>query len=212
MELLYANLDNKGQLIKRLTTIPHCVEFPKEGYLSKNNAKLNVLFIGRDSPEKRFELILQIAKWAADQNLPYEFHIVGPEPTKFLSSDCHTIRWYRSISNREQINEIYRKVDVILLTSVSEGFPKVLAEAMAFSVIPVATKVGDIPMQIKTNVNGFITVVDDCVNESLFHLSNLHQDSDLRNRIRENAYSYAAENFKKERFKNDWKRIIEPLS
>jgi glycosyltransferase involved in cell wall biosynthesis len=107
---------------------------------------------------------------------------------------------------------MYRNVDVILLTSVIEGFPKVLAEAMAFSVIPVATKVGDIPMQIKTNVNGFITAVDDCVNESLFHLSNIHQDPDLRNRIRENAYSYAVENFRKERFQNDWKRIIDPLS
>ncbi len=212
LEVLYDNLDNKGQLIKRLTTIPHCVEFPKEGYLSKNNDKLKVLFIGRDSVEKRFELILQIAKRAADQNLPYEFHIVGPEPTKFIASEWHTIRWYGSISNRDEINEMYRNVDVILLTSVIEGFPKVLAEAMAFSVIPVATKVGDIPMQIKTNVNGFITAVDDCVNESLFHLSNIHQDPDLRNRIRENAYSYAVENFRKERFQNDWKRIIDPLS
>lgn len=205
---LYLDLENKTQLLKRLSTIPHCVDFPKEGYLDKNNDKLKVLFIGRDSAEKRFNLILQIVQIVADKNLPIEFHIIGPEPNKFSAHELPNMRWYGSLNNRNQINAIYRQLDVILLTSSSEGFPKVLAEAMAFSVIPIATKVGDIPLHIETNVNGFITAVDTCVHESLLHLSNLYLNHDLRTRLRENAYAYAAKNFRKERFQNDWKRII----
>lgn len=205
---LYLDLENKTQLLKRLTTIPHCVDFPKEGYLDKNNDKLKVLFIGRDSAEKRFNLILQIVRIVADKNLPIEFHIIGPEPSRFSAHELPNILWYGSLKNRNQINEIYRLMDVVLLSSSSEGFPKVLAEAMAFSVIPIATKVGDIPMHIETNVNGFITAVNTCVHESILHLSNLYKDPNLRSRLRENTYEYAAKNFRKERFQNDWKRII----
>src|SRR5690606_14702914 len=46
---------------------------------------------------------------------------------------------------RAEINPIYAVAHCMLLPSRSEGWPKVLREAMAFGVVPVASAVGSLP-------------------------------------------------------------------
>ena len=55
-----------------------------------------------------------------------------------------------------ELFEILKNSDCILLPSKSEGFPKVLAEAMNFGCIPIASNVGSIAHYIQDGVSGFI--------------------------------------------------------
>lgn len=47
------------------------------------------------------------------------------------------------LDTREEISEIYKKMDCLVLSSITEGFPNVLIEAMSFGVPCISTDVGD---------------------------------------------------------------------
>lgn len=47
------------------------------------------------------------------------------------------------IDNRAELSKIYKKMDCLVLSSITEGFPNVLIEAMSFGVPCISTDVGD---------------------------------------------------------------------
>ena len=47
------------------------------------------------------------------------------------------------IDSKIELSEIYKKMDCLVLSSVTEGFPNVLIEAMSFGVPCISTDVGD---------------------------------------------------------------------
>ena len=196
----------------RITVINHCVSFPSEGIITKNYDKMHVLFIGRDSNEKRFQYFLEIIHELIKDGLPLEIHIVGPDHADYPEEKSHQINWYGTLSNRALIEQIYRKAHVLVNTSSSEGFPKVIAEAMAFSCVPIATAVGDVPSQISMNQNGYLTSPANCVSETIAILKQLNSNPEELSRIAENCYLYAIKKFSEERFKHEWKSVIESLS
>ena len=51
---------------------------------------------------------------------------------------------------------IYSKCDFIILPSKSEGFPKVIGEAMNYGCIPIVSDVSCISQYIQNGVNGFL--------------------------------------------------------
>ena len=209
---LYKEVGHSSAFKDRMTVINHCVSFPSEGMITKQNDKMHVLFIGRDSNEKRFPYFLEIIQELIKDRLPLEIHIVGPDHTDYPEVKSHQINWYGTLSNRALIEQIYRKSHILVNTSSSEGFPKVIAEAMAFSCVPIATAVGDVPSQIQMNQNGYLTSPANCVSETIDILKQLHSNPEELSRIAENCYLYAITKFSEERFKHEWTSVIESLS
>lgn len=205
---LYKEAGYEKKLIERCHIITHAVDIPKT--IQKDTTPpLHIAFVGRDSVEKRFELILQVANLCQVKNLPVQFHIAGPDPDKFLESSSPNMMWYGEVRERNKLNEIYQKCHVLLLTSSSEGFPKVVAEAMAFECIPVVTKVGGMADHIQHNETGILTDADNCVNESIHWITELIKDTELRERLGKSAYSYACKKFSFTTFEAGWKKIID---
>jgi glycosyltransferase involved in cell wall biosynthesis len=196
----------------RITVINHCVSFPSEGIITKHYDKMHVLFIGRDSNEKRVQYFLEIIHELIKEGLPLEIHIIGPDHADYPEETSHQINWYGTISNRALIEQIYRKAHVLVNTSSSEGFPKVIAEAMAFSCVPIATAVGDVSSQIQMNQNGYLTSSTNCISETIAIVKQLNSNPEELSRIAENCYLYAITKFSEERFKHEWKSVIESLS
>lgn len=196
----------------RITVINHCVSFPSEGIITKHYDKMHVLFIGRDSNEKRFQYFLEIIHELIKDGLPLEIHIVGPDHADYPAVKSHQINWYGTLSNRALIEQIYRKAHVLVNTSSSEGFPKVIAEAMAFSCVPIATAVGDVPSQISMNQNGYLTSSTNCISETIAIVKQINSNPEELSRIAENCYLYAIKKFSEERFNHEWKSVIESLS
>jgi len=62
---------------------------------------------------------------------------------------------FHGFLERKQVFEIYKKAHFILLPSDSEGFPKVIAEAMNFGCIPIVSDISSIGQYINTNT-GFL--------------------------------------------------------
>jgi glycosyltransferase involved in cell wall biosynthesis len=126
--------------------------------LKKFTAPYNFVFIGRLEDEKGVRLILETFR-EFDSHYINSLVIIGDGPKRLdyerIVSDQKHIKFLGGLSNKS-IHEILITTDFLLLPSVaSEGFPKVIAEAACYGVIPIVSDVGSIAHYINED-NGFV--------------------------------------------------------
>jgi glycosyltransferase involved in cell wall biosynthesis len=157
---------------------------------------------GRLSAEKGFDLLI----WAVDAllktGLDMELLIAGEgeeQPRlEALVGQLALRERVRLLGYRANLKETYEAMDVFALSSLREGLPNVLLEAMALEVPVLATCVAGVPRLIADGTNGLLVVPGSV--EALTHgLARLLADADLRRRLgqagRETVaarYSFAA--------------------
>ncbi len=122
-----------------------------------------VLFLGRFEKEKNPQMLLRAIK---ESNTTGFFVGSGQleELLKNLSKELNANITFQKAIENEQVPEILACADVLGLTSLYEGFPMVLIEAMAAGVACISTDVGDVSKMIEEGVTGYIvdesTIVD----------------------------------------------------
>jgi len=201
-------ISNPSLFWNRIQIIENGVRLPGT-YSDRNNENLDVIFVGRNSPEKRIERVGRVAEMSAMRSSNISFTLVGP------GEDALAQRYKCFVTFKGVIKDIaaiYEKADVILTTSDREGFPMVIMEAMAYGVIPVCTDVGGLKYHIKNNVNGFLVPSNDPEDQLIKNiyeiLQMLAKDHICRRRISENAYQYANEHFDIERTKRQYRDLL----
>lgn len=116
---------------------------------SSDPAEKYIGFIGRVVPIKDVKTLLRAARIVCDKLPGARFMIAGPyaeDPVYF--DECRKIVKMLGIEDkvdfmgRQQIMDVLPKMDVIVLTSISEGLPLVILEAYACGKPVVATDVG----------------------------------------------------------------------
>nr|WP_236023334.1 glycosyltransferase family 4 protein [Chitinophaga chungangae] len=110
-----------------------------------------LLYVGRGTPEKRVHLVAAIAK-AAGVTAGFIGNVEGAVPED-LRAHC---RFYGEQTEPAEIDELYRRHRVIVITSIREGFPMVIMEGMARGLAVLATDAGDIPFHVRNNENGYL--------------------------------------------------------
>ena len=65
------------------------------------------------------------------------------------------------LGERNDVYDVLRAMDILLICSDHEGIPMVMLEAMALGVTVVSRKVGGIPEVIRDGVNGILVPSDD---------------------------------------------------
>lgn len=125
--------------------------------------KLHFCFVGRLEDAKGVGRILEaFAQIQSDQI--GTIHLVGDGPQRAqYEQQAKQLPYpviFHGFLSREKVNEIYVKSQVFLLPSDSEGFPKVLAEAMNFGCVPLVSAVSSIPQYIQDGVKGFLWQMD----------------------------------------------------
>lgn len=129
---------------------------------------INFIFIGRLEIHKGINLLISaIEKYNFRSDVV--FHIIGDGPLinqfKDLSRKYLTkIHVYGFVSQRE-IHNILIQSHFLILPSLSEGFPKVVAEGACFGCIPIVSNISCINQYI-TSENGFL-LNEPSVNEIL---------------------------------------------
>ena len=147
---------------------------------------IKVLFVGRVEVNKGINELLASLNLIKDSNI--ELTIVGDgtymDQTKELVNnlnlhDSVTFLGYKTFG--EELLNIYREHDILVLPSYSEGLPQVILEAMACGCVVLATTVGSIPFIIEDGKNGILFEshsVDSLVNAFKKVLS--YNDSDIK--------------------------------
>ncbi|OMP31178.1 glycosyltransferase [Mangrovimonas sp. DI 80] len=120
-------------------------------------------YVGRIEGAKGVGRILEAFR-ALDEEMCSKIealHLVGEgtalETYKSLAKNIEVpVVWHGSL-DREQVFQIYRKSDVFLMpTTASEGFPKVIAEAMNFGCLPIVSKVSAITQYVQHRKQGWV--------------------------------------------------------
>ncbi|MFN5333722.1 MAG: glycosyltransferase [Bacteroidota bacterium] len=136
-----------------------------------NNEEIAVVVIGRLVPVKHHQLFIQIASKIIKEypHIPFRFFLVGdgPERERLIAlakvaeikfsvgvsfdpgSQMHFLLW------RKDIPALLSGMDILLHTSLNEGTPVSILEAMAMGKPVVATPVGGISGIINTSGAGF---------------------------------------------------------
>ena len=63
---------------------------------------------------------------------------------------------FHGFLSKESIVEIYKKCHFIVLPSKSEGFPKVIGEAMNYGCVPIVSDISCISQYIQNSYNGYL--------------------------------------------------------
>lgn len=206
----YYNENNDSKFFEKIKLIYNYTELP-ENLQKLTNTKLKIIYVGRSTYEKRVYLVKEIARRCFEENLEVEVLLVGPDKEDEDESNPA----YGSvglITNEIELNQIYENSDIILITSIREGFPMVLMEAMAYGTIPISTSVGGIPYHLKNGITGFLVNEHDeelIINEFLKFIKVLVQNKYLVKEMSDNCRLYAKENFSKNNFNREYKRLFQ---
>jgi glycosyltransferase involved in cell wall biosynthesis len=158
--------------------------------------------VGRLSPEKGYDLLIRAADALLRQGVDLDLIIAGEgddEPRlRQLIKELGRTERIHLLGYRPDTLEVFQAMDIFALSSLREGLPNVILEAMALQVPVVATRVAGVPRVIKHEENGWI--VDPGSVEALASaLERLLDDETTRLRIAnagrhtvESGYSFAA--------------------
>lgn len=139
--------------------------------------KLNYCFVGGMNPNKGVDKIIEMLEDITQHDNFGVFHFVGGgellETLKLKSQAFADKLVFHGFLPKEDIYSIYEKSHFIVLPSKSEGFPKVIGEAMNFGCIPIVSDISCIGQYITHQKNGLLihpvntTQLKQCVLESL---------------------------------------------
>jgi len=167
-----------------------------------------VLFVGRLVPFKNMECWLQTAKHVLKSVRNIQFVIVGDGPSKTALMDhCaeYGIESHVKFVGAQPPDEVlgwYRSSDIFLLTSMYEGFGRVIVEAMRSGVVPVCTDVSGPRDIIEDGVDGFLSPPDPRLLSQ--YIVRLVEDGSLREEMAKNARQKAIARYDPKKMGRAW--------
>jgi L-malate glycosyltransferase len=143
-----ADVDRRGEILAM-----------KEKYCIPQD-KVILAIIGRLSPEKRMDVFIRFAKELLEIRRDVHFLIVGKGNEEYKI--CDLIAEFGIEKNVtltgfvQEIATIYAMIDILMLTSDTEGTPRVVLECMANRKSVIATNVGGLKEIIDNGINGVL--------------------------------------------------------
>ncbi len=122
----------------------------------------NLLYVGRITEAKGvFESVEALEVLLARMPGRFNLIFVGdgdavPEIRERIRGDLESAVEFRGYLQGEDLEKEYRRADLVLLPSSTEGFPYVFIEAMRAGVPMLATRVGALPELIQSSMNGYL--------------------------------------------------------
>jgi glycosyltransferase involved in cell wall biosynthesis len=121
--------------------------------------------LGRLTPQKAHGVLLEATKQLLEKNSLLTVIIAGDGPLeaqlKTYAEQLNISHVVKFLGFRKNIAELLQAMDLFVLSSVDEGLPMALLEAMAMKVPAIATEVGDVPKVIRNMETGILIKPND---------------------------------------------------
>ncbi|SFN72532.1 Glycosyltransferase involved in cell wall bisynthesis [Bizionia echini] len=123
---------------------------------------IDFCFVGRLEVAKGLDFLLEALAQMDRTLLPRigTIHIVGTGALQaYYEAEASALAMpviFHGYLSRDAVHAIYKRCHGIVLPSASEGFPKVIAEAMNFGCVPIVSNVSSISHYVHHGVNGFL--------------------------------------------------------
>jgi glycosyltransferase involved in cell wall biosynthesis len=184
----------------------------KELNISDNILLLGI--VGRLTAIKNHKLFLNVAKKVSDIIPDVKFLIIGDGELaldlKELANDLQIQDNVIFLGWRHDMTVIYADLDLVVLTSLNEGTPVTLIEAMASGKAVVSTSVGGVPDIVIDGQTGILVPSGD--EENLAEaIIGLLKDADKRKIFGERGRDFVRDRFSKERLFADMEKLYDEL-
>lgn len=195
---LFSAIEENPQILNSDINLSEIVGYEIMNHISSSNA-FKFICIGHISARKNQKLIvgaLALLKKQGNTNLP-EIYLIGR-----TDDDIGYFNEINELIKKEKLNKyffflegqpknvlykILTLINVIIISSVTEGLPIVIATGLKFKIPIISTKAGGITDIIENDYNGLLT---DMNPESLAkNIIKIMNDSDLRSKIIQNGYN-----------------------
>jgi len=116
-----------------------------------------LLFVGHAGLPKGLGDLYQALEALAREGRSFQLDVVGigplARPEHVPAALADRVELVGFLSGKDELAERYRRADLLVLPTHSEGFPRVLYEAMTYALPIVTTLVGGIPSLMRDGVN-----------------------------------------------------------
>lgn len=167
-------------------------KFKKTNIDNKNK----IIFIGRIAPIKGLEYALEAFKELKKNNSELTFDVYGDGKllSKFKSNyhDVSGLTFNGHVSH-EKIPGIFQNGGILLMPSLSEGFPSVLLETMASGVPVITTEVSDVNKILDKGRNGII-IKSKSVKAIVNAVNKMRESDSFRKKCVDRSYEYIQKN------------------
>jgi len=160
--LVYGQWPNQTQNIKPFFTATYH-DSEKEPLFIRNYSKTwHFCFVGTLSPGKRPQLAFQLIHQLRQSGVDAVFHIYGDGQLKTTIEnliESHQAKdWVFLYGNqsKNKIKKALKYCHFLILPSQSEGWPKVVAEAMFWGCIPIVTPISCVPWMLDYGKRGLL--------------------------------------------------------
>ncbi len=163
-------------------------EFAPSAGTQKDSSTPRLLCVGRLSEEKGQALLLEAVAALSARGVAVRLHLVGDGPDRqWLEQQARQLGVLSQVVFEGWIDQpalmaLYSKTDIFVLSSLAEGIPMVLMEAMALEKPCVAPCIAGIPELIEHGVSGLLFSVAD-VEDLADKIRTLVESAELRQQM-----------------------------
>lgn len=185
--LVYGKWENQTKNIKPFFTASFHETEKVKNELRDYSKALNFIFIGSLVKGKRPLMAIKIVEGLKNQKKDVKLNIYGEGILRtdienyIQSNNLEGIVILHGNQKKEAIKKVLRTSHFLLLLSKSEGWPKAIAEAMFFGVVPISTSISCVPYMldngnrgilVKPNISEVIKKIDSITNDEYIKMSN----------------------------------------
>lgn len=180
---------------------------------------LTIGIVARLSPEKGVDIFLRAASLIAQHTPQARFLVAGDGPERgsleALIAELHLEGRAVLLGRQEDMPGFYAKLDLLVLSSRTEGLPMALLESMASGLPVVATRVGEVPQVVQDGETGHIVPVGDAtaIADAVIRMTS---DPELLRHMGSRAQAYVAAHFSADRMAAEYlefyKGVLRPAA
>lgn len=164
--LVYGNWENQSKNIKPFFTATYFEKDKEDAKIRNFKKDIIFLFVGTLSSGKKPLYAIQLVEKINKSNKYCKLQIYGDgvlnsEIKKYIA-DNQLENCIAVFGNKDEISlkKAYQESHFLVLPSVSEGWPKVVAEAMFWGCFPIVTKISCVPYMLDNENQGAFLTMD----------------------------------------------------
>lgn len=174
--------------------------------------KFVIANVGRVSPEKGVTYYLEAAAQLKDK--PFVFLVVGNgvllEEMQQKAKQLQLTKTVHFLGYRSDVADVMQGSDLIVLSSLSEGFPLTPIEAFSVGRTIVATQVPGTMEIVTHEENGLVVPLKDPAAIAAA-IVRLYEDAQLRSKLEENARQTYAKKFSYDAFRENYITLLQEV-
>ena len=182
--LVYGAWPNQTQNIKPFFTATYAEKDKQELTIRSLDGVIRFLFVGTLAPGKQPLYAIQLVEelHSLGKNVVLELYGEGDLREELESyiqeNQLQEIVYLKGNQTKESVEKAYKESHFLILPSKSEGWPKVVAEAMFWGCVPLVTPVSCVPYMVDFGKRGVLLQM------------NLEEDTEQIKKLLQNDFAY----------------------